>query len=231
MKIKYLIISVLLMLSAVLGTALKPHVKVSDISQKVDLEKMIPEEFAGWKMLHIENTQVIDPQRLETIKRIYNQTLSRTYANASGDVIMLSIAYGGNQSDDMGVHRPEVCYPAQGLEIIKQADGVLNTGFGEIPVRKLVANRGGNQIEPVTYWITVGNTIALNKVMWKLAQVKYGLTGKIPDGIIFRVSNISDETHGYEIQQKFVSELLDVVKPEDRTHLIGNLKLNNGARN
>lgn len=219
------------MLSAVLGTVLKPHVKVSDISQKVDLEKIIPREFSHWKMLNIENTQVVDPQRLETIKKIYNQTLSRTYADASGHVVMLSIAYGGNQTDDMGVHRPEVCYPAQGLDILKQTDGKLETKYGVIPVRKLVANRGNSLIEPLTYWITVGNTIAVNKIMWKLAQVKYGLTGKIPDGIIFRVSTISEEVDGYKVQQLFVQELLDAVKPEDRIHLIGNLNLNNGARN
>lgn len=34
-------------------------------------------------------------------------------------------------------------------------------------------------VGPVIYWITVGDTAAVNGLEWKLAQLKYGLTGKV----------------------------------------------------
>ena len=74
---------------------------------------------------------------------------------------MLSIAYGGDQSDTMAVHKPEVCYPAQGFQILKNATASFSTGDGNIPVKRLVATQGP-RIEPITYWTTVGDTVAVS---------------------------------------------------------------------
>lgn len=153
--------------------------------------------------------------------KIYNQTLSRTYVNSQGGRIMLSIAYGGDQSDSMAVHKPEVCYPAQGFQILKNKAGIFSTGEGDIPVKRLVAKQGP-RIEPITYWTTVGDTVAVSGIKWKLQQMKYGLTGSIPDGLLFRISSIpADESAAYRNQDDFTRALIGAMTPEGKQRIIG----------
>jgi EpsI family protein len=134
---------------------------------------------------------------------------------------MLSVAYGGDQRDSMQVHKPEVCYQAQGFDVLKVVASKLTTDYGKIPIKRLVATQG-NRNEPITYWFTVGKKAISNGLDFKLNQMRYGLTGKIPDGLLFRVSSIgNDENLAYLIQDKFVFDLLMVVNPKDRLRLIG----------
>jgi EpsI family protein len=135
---------------------------------------------------------------------------------------MLSIAYGGDQSDTMAVHKPEVCYPAQGFQILKSPTvGFFSTDEGSIPVKRLVATQG-QRIEPITYWTTVGDTVSVSGMERKLQQLKYGLTGKIPDGLLFRVSSIqADDAKAYQTQDAFTRGLLKAMTPSGRQRIIG----------
>lgn len=219
-----LIIGLMMILSSGIAVVMKPVERVADAGPKIDLESMIPKQFSDWR---IDNSLVpleVDPRRLAVLNRIYNQTLSRTYINHKGERIMLSIAYGGDQSDSMQVHKPEICYPGQGFKILKLVAGMFDTGFGEIEVKRLLATQG-SRIEPITYWITIGDTVTVNSLKWKLAQLKYGLTGKVPDGLLFRVSSLGDEATGYVLQEDFTRLLLRALSPKDRTRLIGSAAL------
>ncbi len=139
---------------------------------------------------------------------------------------MLSIAYGSDQSDTMQVHRPEVCYPAQGLPILWEQTGMLSTAFGDIPVQKLVASRS-SMIEPITYWITVGGEVNGSDFIRKLDKLKFTFTGVLPDGLLFRVSTISsvlEESESFSIQEHFIDNLLASLTQENRERLIGKAK-------
>jgi EpsI family protein len=220
-NLRHLAIGLAMLAGAGMAFALTPREKLADTGPGIDLENMIPRQFGEWK---IDETIVplrADPAQTALLNRLYNQILARTYVNGSGQRIMLSIAYGGDQSESMQVHKPEVCYPAQGFQVVKQFDSRLNTGFGAIPVRQLVAAQG-QRIEPITYWITIGEQVAGSNFKWKLEQLRYGLTGKIPDGMIFRVSSIgADESAAYRVQQDFVRELLQFMPAASRTRFIG----------
>ncbi|MDP3331933.1 MAG: EpsI family protein [Methylococcaceae bacterium] len=206
------------------GFALKPTKHIADTGPKVNLESMIPQDFADWKVDDQVVPIQVDPQRIAALNRIYNQTLSRTYINAHGERVMLSIAYGGDQSDSMQVHKPEVCYPAQGFQMLDLVIGTFDTGYGVIPVKRMLAQMS-SRLEPITYWITIGDTVALNNLRWKLAQLKYGLTGKVPDGMIFRVSSLGEKETAYPLHEQFIRDLLKSLSPEVRTRLIGNTTL------
>lgn len=220
-NVRHLAVGLALLAAAGLALALTPREKVADHGPKIDLETMIPKKFGDWKIDEEIVPLKADPAQTALLNKLYNQILARTYVNGSGQRVMLSIAYGGDQSESMQVHKPEVCYPAQGFQMLKEADGNLNTGYGAIPVRHLVAAQG-QRIEPITYWITIGERVAGSSMKWKLEQLKYGLTGKIPDGMIFRVSSISsDESVAYQVQDGFVKELLRFMPPEDRIRFIG----------
>ena len=141
-SIKNSIIGTVMIISAWAGFALIPAKHVADSKPKIHLETMIPKRFADWKIDDQVAPVQVDPQRLAVLNRIYNQTLSRTYINAQGDRMMLSIAYGGDQSDSMQVHKPEVCYPAQGFQMQDLVVGSFDTGYGMIPVKRMLATMG-----------------------------------------------------------------------------------------
>src|SRR5262249_52965046 len=128
----------------------------------------------------------------EALEKIYSQTLTRTYLDSRGRRVMLSVAYGGNQSRATQVHKPEVCYPMQGFTIASMAPAVVDAAALRIPVMRLVAVRG-MRVEPITYWIAVGDVVVRGALEQNLARLKYGLTGTVPDGILVRVSTISRE--------------------------------------
>jgi EpsI family protein len=218
---KHLVIGLCMFAAAGMALALKPTQKIADAGPKVDLEVLIPKTFGDWKIDETIAPLITNPVQQAVIDKIYNQTLTRTYVNSRNERIMLSIAYGGDQSDTMSVHKPEVCYPAQGFQILKNKDGLFSTGVGEIPVRRLVASQG-QRVEPITYWTTVGDTVAIKGVQWKLQQIKYGLTGKIPDGLLFRISSIqADERAAYRNQDDFSRALIGAMTPEGKQRIIG----------
>lgn len=202
-----LVVGFVLMCSFSLSVFMTPKKLIASNSPKIDLETMIPKKIGNWRIDETQAGFVVSPDVQEKLDLIYNQTLSRTYVNSNGDRMMLAIAYGGDQSDSMQVHKPEVCYPAQGLTITRQWDDVLSLPHRTVPVRRLVAQQGRRH-EPITYWIRMGDTVALSSLKQKLAKMSYTLSGSIPDGLLFRVSTIGqNDQEIYRMQDDFVNQL------------------------
>ncbi len=216
-----LFIGVLMVFASVSAEYLKPTKKLADAMPAINLKKMIPAQFGEWVTDQAESAQIVDSSTEEVMQKIYGQTLTRSYLNPQGVRIMLSIAYGGDQSKEFEVHRPEVCYTAQGFQVLGSGQDVLATKFGALPVKRLLAVQG-NRNEPITYWIMVGDEAAVG-IKVKLAQVRYGLTGSVPDGMLVRVSSISpDEKKAYPIHDDFIRAMLSAMSKEDRARLVGN---------
>jgi len=215
-------LGILMVSSGALTKALTPTKKIADQQEKIDLEIMIPTMFGDWRIDKSIIPLQVDAETQAMLDKIYNQTLSRTYVNSLGERIMLSVAYGGDQSDNLAVHKPEVCYYAQGFEVMKTFADELLTQYGKLPIKRLLAIKGYRN-EPITYWITIGNKAVLPGIDEKLQQLKYGLTGNIPDGMLVRVSSIdSDKNKAYQLQTIFIEDLLSAVNVYERTRLIGN---------
>lgn len=219
--IRNIILLVLMLASAGLAIAMRPTQKIADHGPKVVLETMIPHAFGEWQEEKQSGAQIVDPQTKEMLDKIYSQTLSRTYVNGSGYRVMLSIAYGNDQSDSMQVHKPEVCYPAQGFTLQNKELGTLDVGIGQIPVTRILTTLGQRR-EPVTYWITVGNRVTQTGIQKKIIEMSYGLNGQIPDGMLFRVSSIDVESNSaFNLQADFVKSLLSSVDSNIRERLTG----------
>ena len=219
--LKAFIMLLAMMLAAGMAVFLKPTQKIAEQQERIDLETMIPKQFGDWHEEAQLSDQIINPQLKEKLAKIYTQTLSRTYINDKGGRIMLSIAYGEDQRDSNGLHYPEVCYPAQGFQVISIQPGLLSTDFGDIRVKRLLTVMG-NRSEPLTYWTTVGNQVVRGGKETKLEQLRYGLRGQIPDGLLFRVSSITpDVENGYAIQQNFVREIMLDLSSDIRLKLAG----------
>lgn len=221
MSRKFIVLLALMLAASVIAMLLRPTQRISEAGEKINLETMIPKKFGEWNAVENPTNQIVNPEQQKKIESLYTQILSRVYVNKVGEAIMLSIAYGEDQSDSKQLHYPEVCYPAQGFQITSSQQGDLSTQFGNIRVLRLHAEMGSRS-EPLTYWSTVGNKVVRGGKEIKLQQLSYGFRGEIPDGLLFRVSSITqDKNEGYAFQQQFVQSLIAEMTPTNRTRLAG----------
>lgn len=224
-----LVLCVMMVSSLVISEVVTPTERLADSRPALNLDALIPLDIAGWEEEKSLVGAVVNPQTEAVLKKVYAQTLSRSYVNRQGDRIMLSIAYGSDQGgESTQAHRPEICYTAQGFSIRDNHIDVLKTESGDIPVRRLVAVNGTRN-EPLTYWVTVGDKATLPGFRRKLTQLSYGLNGTIPDGLIFRVSTIQkDADNAYALQDQFVNALFTTITPDQQIRLAGKLDRSDG---
>lgn len=219
--LRNILLLVFMLAAAGLAVAMRPTQKISEMGPKIDLESMLPKSFGDWQEIEQTSREVINPQQTELLNKLYTQTLSRSYVNASGEVVMLSIAYGADQSDGVALHYPEVCYPAQGFQLIGVESGLITTDYGTIRVKQLMTVLN-NRSEPVTYWSMLGSRVVQGGLDTKLTQLEYGFNGQIPDGLIFRISSITpDAKSGYETQARFARDLMVALPASSRLKLAG----------
>jgi EpsI family protein len=212
----------LAVLAAVAALLLRPSFNVADSRAALDLQALIPSQVQGWVLLPDAATQVIDPQQQQTIERTYSQTLSRTYANAQGYRVMLSVVYGKTQRGNLQLHHPEICYPAQGFEVLSNTTTAFSTPFGPVPVRQLQTRLNTARVEPVSYWAMVGDEVVLGSTQRKWAEMRHGLSGYTTDGLLFRISSIdSNAPRAFAQQQAFVAQMLDAMPAAERHFLAG----------
>lgn len=220
-QFRVLLVFLAMALSSWLAYAFKPSIKVADANPLAPLETAIPKQFGSWRVDTDLPVILPSPEVQEKLDKIYNQVLSRTYVDGQGNHIMLSIAYGGDQSDGTTAHKPEICYPAQGLEIVYNRVGTMNIQNQDIPVRRLRA-RMGSRHEPITYWIVVGDQTVTSGSGMKMVQLRYGVRGLIPDGMLIRVSSLErDPETAFKRHEEFIRALAASVDPSLRLRLLG----------
>jgi len=216
------ILAALMMGASMLSVALTPTKRVTVGAAQFDLESIIPRQFGDWRVDERIVQAVVNPQAQAVLDSVYSQILSRTYINSNGRRIMLSLAYGADQSHETQIHKPEVCYPAQGFLVARKEKGFVRLESIDIPVMRLTT-RLGDRHEPVTYWIRIGNdSLARGVIEQNIARIKYGLQGLIPDGILFRVSEINpDIENSFGLQDQFIQSLLPSLTPDAYRILLG----------
>jgi len=197
-----------------------PGTKDADLGPAISLEAMIPKQFGDWREEPQRIVQVISPPVQKMLDKDYSQVLTRTYVNAEGYRAMLSLVYGSDQQRFLKLHKPETCYTGAGFALHRTEASQLATPFGEIPVRRLFTSKGSRE-EPVTYWLRVGDK-AVTVWQSRLVELSYTLTGRIPDGLLFRISSIDpDQARANQLQDQFINQLLQTVSPAERKHLSG----------
>jgi EpsI family protein len=218
---RMIVIALLMFSGAGLAWAMKPTRKLGDARDTPQLEAMVPRHFGEWKVDTSLVPVAVSPEVQAKLDRIYNQILGRTYVNPAGQRIMLSIAYGGDQSDAMRAHLPESCYTAQGFIVRQVAKQTVDLGAGQVSLMRVFARQEPRH-EPITYWIRVGDKTVGGFFEQRFVQLSYGLTGRITDGVLVRVSSLSSDLHdSYALQDRFVREMLQAMRPEDREFMVG----------
>ena len=217
------LLAALMFCASILAAILTPTVEnqAGQVAQ-FDIEDIIPHQFGDWREEVRGTLGVVNPQTQTVLNQLYSKLLSRTYVNSEGRRIMLSLAYGADQSHGKQIHKPEVCYPAQGFQIVSKKKDTLLVGAVSLPIMRVVT-RLDRRNEPVTYWIRLGDVLVRGLVEQTITRIRYGLFARhIPDGILFRISEINPDTEdSYALQDKFISELLPALSPEARKILLG----------
>jgi exosortase B len=214
-------VAVLIGLALATSALAVPALKPVPAAQAIDLERALPTSFGDWRL----DTSVVpiapSPDVQANLDRIYRQVVSRTYVNSAGERMMLTVAHGGDQSDALKAHRQEKCYEAQGFEIEALQHGRLSAAGRTIPVTRMVAVRA-DRVEPVTYWFTMGDRVVLGRSERLRVQVGEGLAGRIPDGMLVRVSSLSPEAAGaFAAQETFARSLFANVAAGDTPRFLG----------
>ncbi|VVC83051.1 exosortase-associated protein EpsI, B-type [Sideroxydans sp. CL21] len=219
--VKNLLIGLVMAIAAIIALTYKPATLAAQQVPKIDLETMIPKQFGDW---HLDESLMplrASPDQEEALKKIYSQILTRTYVSSLGQKVMLSVVYGDGIDRQLDVHRPEVCYAAQGFQVSRYTDQVIHTLFGGLSVRRLVATNG-QRIEPISYWIKVGDKAVSSSFERKLQKIKQGLTGQADSGMLARVSSIeTNQVLAYTEQEIFINDMLQAMPEEQRKQLIG----------
>jgi EpsI family protein len=211
----------LMVVVAFAAMALRPPTRAVDAEPKYKLEEIVPKQFGEWREIPPTTPQVVNPGTQQLLQELYSQMLMRTYVHSSGYRVMLSLAYGDDQRGNLQAHMPDVCYPAQGFKLENKFEAPLATPFGDIPSRR-INTRNQARVEPVTYWFVVGETLVENRIDQRLVEIKMGFEGNPPDGLLFRVSSIDDQSaRAYQLHDQFINDLMKAIPARDRSRLAG----------
>jgi EpsI family protein len=211
-----------MLLSALLGQLAIPRLAPLHDDARAQLELVVPKSFGVWTVDKSIVPITPSPDQVALIDEIYDETVSRTYVNDKGERIMLSLAYGRNQSRRFQIHKPEVCYVGQGFQLSNVKLGSVKVKDWNIPVMEMVATQG-RRVEPISYWIRVGDELGRGWLEQNRIRAKYALRAEIPDGLLFRISNISRGvyTEDFQLHERFISDLLAGVEKKSLPALLG----------
>lgn len=211
----------LMLVSMVSTEWLRPTRYWADVIGKPDLQTIVPKQFGEWELTEIGSAGVVDPQQQEALDVLYDATLTRVYRHQpSGRLMMLSIAYGRDQNTATAVHAPEMCYRSQGFRVDRIVNASIASPNGPLKATRLMTARG-TRVEPVTYFIRVGHSVARGTFERHSLRLEYALKGYLAEGLLFRVSEVTTSDDAYGVQERFISDLLSATEPEGRKALIG----------
>ncbi len=207
------------------ASLLMPKDHTSDIAGRT-VSELVPSVIGDWHlvpstMMSVDVSVKRDADDQSSL--LYDEVVSRTYRKESGETIMLSIAWGKVQRQEQKIHRPELCYQAQGFSVRSLGISRLDLGGEhEQMATRLVATAKG-RFEPVSYWIRIGNLNAISAWHSRMYILREGLSGRLVDGILIRVSNASTSEVGLEgafaVHEDFVRSLFASLGDADRARL------------
>ena len=152
---------------------------------------MMPARLGDWRF--ITQSGLVLPPSDALSDRLYDTLVTRSYANGTGQVMMLMIAYNNQQDGVLQIHRPEICYPAGGFRITdtRAVDVPIGGGRG-LPCNSFVATSDA-RVEQVLYWTRVGSAFPRTWGEQRWAVARENLNKVIPDGLLARISLVDTD--------------------------------------
>ena len=189
------------------------------------LASIVPRTLPGWTSRDV--TDLVAPKIEGSLaSRLYGETVGRVYQNAaSGGEVMMLLAHGDTQSDDLQLHRPEVCYPAFGFAINDNHPIEIPFGSGvTLPSRSLVATAPERR-EVIVYWSRLGEYLPLDHKQQQIDRLKTAMAGVVADGLLARFSMVGLEPPAARaLMLRFIPELVLAVTASKRAALVGSVR-------
>ena len=201
--------------------ALTPRHHVSLLRGRT-VEQTVPRAFGEWTSQDV--TDLVAPKIEDSLaSRLYGETVGRVYRGGEGGgEVMMLLAHGDTQSDDLQLHRPEICYPAFGFAISQS--GVTDVGLAPgvtLPSRRLVADAPDRR-ETIIYWSRLGEYLPISRKQQQVDRLRTAIKGDIADGLLARFSMLGpDPAASIGVLERFIPGLIRAVAAERRDVLIG----------
>ena len=205
--------------AALVARQLKPHHYVS-LLKSAKLDDLIPRAFGAWTSEDVGDPLALNgPGTLSS--QLYNQLVTRAYSDGRGNQILMLLAHGERQSDELQLHRPEVCYPAFGYALLRNEPTQIRLGEGvTLPARRLVAKSPSHE-ESVLYWSRLGEYFPIDSGQQRADRFRNAVAGLIPDGILCRFSTADESAKAWSGLEVFVHDLIAATKPAGQQVLVG----------
>lgn len=201
--------------------ALKPRRRVS-LQGSAKLEQIIPRQFGDWTSRDVSD--LVAPQTPDSLAaKLYGETVGRIYQQASTEnEVMMLLAHGDTQNNELQLHRPEVCYPAFGFAISDSTPIQLPLPGGiTVPARRLIATAPGRQ-ENIVYWSRLGEFLPRDGAEQRIDRLTTAMSGYVYDGLLARFSMLgSDPATAFAVVEKLIAQLVQAVPVQQRVGLIG----------
>jgi EpsI family protein len=207
--------------AAALAYQFKPHRYVS-LLREAKLDDLVPRSFGAWTSDDVGDPLALNgPGTLSS--KLYNQLVTRLYSDGRGGQVMMLLAHGERQSDELQLHRPEICYPAFGYELlVDDPEQLPLRGRVSLPARRLLA-RSPNDEERVIYWTRVGEYFPVSAGEQRRARFENTMAGIVPDGVLCRFSTANTPAAWTGLRQ-FLQQLVAATAPPGQRVLVGSAR-------
>lgn len=187
---------------------------------KDQLDKIVPLRVGDWTYETASGLVLPPPDQLARL--LYDQQLTRTYSAPNALPVMLLMAYGSSQGGMLQIHRPEICYPASGFRLTETRVTSIPLEGGHAVASRSFTGRSDTRTEQVLYWTRIGNMLATSWSGQRVAVVRNNLAGWVPDGLLVRLSTVSDDADkSQETLKQFARTMLIGMPATKRRMLVG----------
>lgn len=204
--------------ASILGALALPK-RRNEGDRRVDLEAMIPVQFGPWQMDRLAAVFVRPADDLT--RSLYQQLVERTYMDGYGRRVMLSVAFGAEQSAGLELHVPEICYRYGGITVRGRHLAQMDVLGEAIHVTRLAADMP-QRPEAVTYWIVLGGERIADANTFRLRRLANAVRRRPADGLLVRVSSLDFNTsRAHALQVNFIADMVQALSATARELLIG----------
>lgn len=189
---------------------------------EADFEALIPNAIGDWR--YQQSSGLVLPPEDALSDRLYDNLVTRSYTNPTGDVMMLLIAYKNLQDGILQIHRPEICYPAGGYRLSPTLPTSVPLAAGRsLPANSFSAMNSARD-EQVLYWTRIGDEFPVRWSAQRLAVLRANLHQINPDGLLVRVSMLgNDMDTSKPLMTNFIEGLRSAATPRLQKLLFGPL--------
>ena len=148
----------------------------------------LPTEFNGWRSVDLEIDQAVSDMLAA------DHNVQRAYLHPLGYQIFVYVGYYGTERGGTPEHTPDICYPAQGWQIVESMIQRAG-GQGGFDLREFVVEQAGER-RLVHYWYRTGSQSGLTSVVGlRLRHVVDRMTENRGDGALVRLSTPLDSSN------------------------------------